>query len=1051
MISDGGLYPGSTGRLLGMGLFNDPGTPSSALDDTGYWTDFNTGNPSFELFYQPNTVTTFFQFDSAHKLGSSTVKTGYPTNGITYGMQFKLNMNSAGTGVSIGTSTGSFSTAGAAMTNGTGQVNELADSGVNLLTTLPTTTFNEFAFEFNNTSASPVHVTLTGITLVPANPVIASGGQPLGYSGSPGDNTPGSTFTVALNANSGTPLSYQWYEIVGSSTNQVNNGPTVNGSTISGATNATLSFANAQVADSGSYFVVVSNPYGTVSSSTALLNISQTDFAPTISSVTPSSATIIAGQGTNFVVAALGAPSPTYYWYDPNSNLLQSGPSATLALVNVQPSSAGTYSVVASNSVGSASSNFVVNVIVTPSFSTQPTNLLLHVGDSATFTSAASGTPTPTYQWYKNNNLIGGATGASYSIASVATGDIGTYTVIASNSAGATPSSGAILAEYSTMNGTPSFPTNNATGVCIDTHLAITFDQTPSVGTTGSVNIYDTASPGTPVDTLNLAATGNNLQLRTIGGISLNAYNILINGNTAVIYPHAGVLVRGHTYYVTIDPGVILDPNGAYWVGISDTVSLTFTTQSTLPKNGLALNVAADGSGDFDTVQGAIDFVPSGNTTPTIINVNNGNYTEVDRVNGKNNITFIGQSRTGTIINYPNNNSINGSTSTRPMFGVTTANDIAIENMQLTNSTPHGGSQAEALFVNTAKRFIMLDCTLCSYQDTLLVNQSGDTAYIQDTHIQGDTDYIWGSGTLYCTNDELMAMSTTSHLTQARTLQFTNGFAFVKCLIDRANTNVITGDLGRDGGSSGTTAGFPYGNTAYISCSMDTNLIVPGGWVLGSGTTQGPETANLRFWEYQSVDLSGNPVNTSQRVAWSIELDTATATNNVENVTNWLYGWQPALAPAILSQPLSEVVGGGTPASFSVSAIGISSPTYLWSLNNSPLNTQTNATLSIPAAGSGDAGTYTVQVSNGAGSVTSAQAVLTVVETGPTLTPISFNNGQFSFSISGVSGPNYIIQVSPDAVNWQSIATNTNPTLPYTFTDTNASGATQYYRVQVGP
>jgi hypothetical protein len=61
MNVSGGLYPGESGRLFGMGLFNNPNTtPSSALGDQGYWVDFNSGNPSFELFYRTNTVTTFF-------------------------------------------------------------------------------------------------------------------------------------------------------------------------------------------------------------------------------------------------------------------------------------------------------------------------------------------------------------------------------------------------------------------------------------------------------------------------------------------------------------------------------------------------------------------------------------------------------------------------------------------------------------------------------------------------------------------------------------------------------------------------------------------------------------------------------------------------------------------------------------------------------------------------------------------------------------------------------------------------------------------------------
>lgn len=1141
MTANGGLYPGSTGRLFGMGLLYDPGTPSSGLDDQGYWTDFNTGNPSFELFYRPNTVTTFFQYDSSHKLGSSTVKTGYPTNGVTYAMQFQLNMNSGDTSISIGTSTGSFGTAGAAMTNAT-TVNQLANSSANALTTLSNTTFNEFAFMFDNTASSNVTVTLSGITLVPANPVISA--QPLGYSGSPGDNTPNSSFTVTLNGNAGGPISYQWYEATPTATNMVANGLTTNGSTIGGATNATLSFSNAQAGDSGSYFVVVSNPYGIATSAVALLNITANDSAPTITAIAPVAATIIAGQGTNFTVTATGAPTPAYYWYDNNSNLLQSGSSPILPLSNVQPANAGTYSVVASNFLGTAATNFTVNVIVTPAISNQPQSLLLNVGAPANFSVIAGGTPPPTYQWYHNGDLIQNATATNYSIGSVGLGDIGTYTVVVSNTAGSVTSAGAVLAVYSTMTGTPAAPANNATGVCIDTLLSISFSQTPSVGNTGTVKIYDAANPGSPVDTLDLSA--GNLQLRTIGGININSYDILINGATAVIYPHAGVLTAGHAYYVTMDPGVILDPNGAYFAGISNATTWQFTTKSTGPANATNLVVAADGSGDFCTVQGAIDSVPAANTTPTVVNIQNGLYTEIDRVNGKNNITFIGQNRSQTVIAYANNNNNNGSSTTRPMFGVTGANDIAIENLTLTNSTPHGGSQAEALLVNTAKRFIMLNATLCSYQDTLLVNQSGDQAYVQDSHIQGDTDYIWGSGTLYATNDELMAMSIQSYLTQARTGQNTNGFAFINCRIYGQNSGITNGALGRDAGSSGNTPSYPYGQAAYVNCAMDTNLIIPAGWVLGSGSSQGPDTANLRFWEYGSVDLNGNPVNTSSRVAWSTQL-TAAGASQVQNVTNWFSGWQPALAPLILTNPASQGISGGQSATFSVSATGISSPTYQWLFNGNPINGQTSSTLTVGPAYAGQAGTYAVVVSNAAGVVTSAPATLTVANTAPTLAPIadqtigagvtltltnsatdpdvppqvltyslpagpanaaidaangvftwrapvasggttnavtisvtdngnpplnasqSFNiivtpaaapsmsapsyaSGQFSFSINGSYGPDYIMQVSTDLFHWTSLATNSSPTVPFTFTDTGAgSSQARYYRVLLGP
>jgi hypothetical protein len=88
----------------------------------------------------------------------------------------------------------------------------------------------------------------------------------------------------------------------------------------------------------------------------------------------------------------------------------------------------------------------------------------LNAGDAASFSVTASGVPQPTYQWYKDNVAIPGATGTNYSIASVVLTNIGTYSVVISNAAGAVTAS-AYLAIYSSMTGTPAAPVNGVTNV----------------------------------------------------------------------------------------------------------------------------------------------------------------------------------------------------------------------------------------------------------------------------------------------------------------------------------------------------------------------------------------------------------------------------------------------------------------------------------------------------------------------------------------------------------------------------------------------------------
>jgi len=85
-----------------------------------------------------------------------------------------------------------------------------------------------------------------------------------------------------------------------------------------------------------------------------------------------------------------------------------------------------------------------------------------------------------------------------------------------------------------------------------------------------------------------------------------------------------------------------------------------------------------------------------------------------------------------------------------------------------------------------------------------------------------------------------------------------------------------------------------------------------------------------------------------------------------------------AVSPAIQTQPVSQSVTVGSTAQFSVVATGTPAPTYQWNFNGTAIAGATSATLTLSSVQSANAGTYTVVVTNAAGSVTSSPATLTV-------------------------------------------------------------------------
>jgi uncharacterized repeat protein (TIGR03803 family) len=247
----------------------------------------------------------------------------------------------------------------------------------------------------------------------------------------------GSTVTFFVSATGLAPLVYQW---------QKNGTNLVNGGNISGATNSTLSITSVSDADAASYSAVVSDAYGSVTTSNAVLTVKDLPFIAS----QPRSQTVGLGSNVTFNVTVYGAPPFVFQWYFNGTPLgsLSTGTNFSYTLTNVGTNQAGNYSVEVVNGHGSlTSSNAVLTVkVFPPSIELQPSSQRVMIGNSASFSvSLISGTPPFSYQWRFNGTNLLNVTNAVYAIQAVAATNTGKYSVVVTNLAGSATSSNALL------------------------------------------------------------------------------------------------------------------------------------------------------------------------------------------------------------------------------------------------------------------------------------------------------------------------------------------------------------------------------------------------------------------------------------------------------------------------------------------------------------------------------------------------------------------------------------------------------------------------------
>ena len=290
--------------------------------------------------------------------------------------------------------------------------------------------------------------------------------------------------------------------------------------------------------------------------------------------------------------------------------------------------------------------------------------------------------------------------------------------------------------------------------------------------------------------------------------------------------------------------------------------------------------VAKDGSGDFTSIQSAIEACKSFPDERITIFIKNGIYNEkvfIPEWNTK--ISLIGESKDSTIISFADyfkkiDKGRNSTFYTATLL--VQGNDFHAENLTIENSAGQVG-QALALAVE-ADRCSFSNCKFLGNQDTIYLSGEHNRQYFVDCYIEGTTDFIFGEATALFEKCSIKCKAD-SYITAASTPEgFAYGFVFKNCTIEAA-PGVKDVYLGRPWRK--------YAKVVFINCKM-------GAFIDSKGWSNWQKTDNYKTVFYAERNSTGAGAKPDERVSWSHQLTEDQAERySIKNIFSGLENWNP--------------------------------------------------------------------------------------------------------------------------------------------------------------
>eukprot|EP00250_Pteridium_aquilinum_P014376 c21948_g1_i3 orf=107-1069(+) len=280
------------------------------------------------------------------------------------------------------------------------------------------------------------------------------------------------------------------------------------------------------------------------------------------------------------------------------------------------------------------------------------------------------------------------------------------------------------------------------------------------------------------------------------------------------------------------------------------------------------LKVAQDGSGDYQSVQDAVDAVAVNNKQRVLIRVAPGTYTQPVYIpKNKKMITLLGDHPETTILTWANTAtnlkhhqvaSVIGTGTFGSGTVIVDGEDFIAQGITFENAAPQGSGQAVAIRVS-ADRSAFYNCHFLGWQDTVYLHKG--RVYIRDCYVEGSVDFIFGNATALLEHCHIHCKASGFVTAQKRSeASESTGFLFLRCSITGTGSSTPYMYLGRPWG--------PYARVIYVHTYMDA-CIKPEGW----NNWDNPE--NEKTAEYYEYSCYGPGSGASKRVAWVKQMSDA--------------------------------------------------------------------------------------------------------------------------------------------------------------------------------